>query len=294
VWVPTSEGPLLPRRRLGDELKTLREQAKLRLEEVATQLMISNSKLSRLETGQGIPQPRDVRDLINLYQVNGTHLAEQLMRWTREGRRQGWWKDYPHGVGEQLDAYLALESGASVMRSFTTVLPGLLQTEDYARALLRELLPRHPDQEVDQLVQIRLRRKEVLLRAEEPVRLLAVVDESALRRVVGSTDIMCHQLEMLIELSRLPNVVVQVFPFEAGANEAITGMFNIFQFADDIDRDVVTVESHLGHRYLEQESQVLLHLRIFDSVSHRSLEPPASRDLIRQIIQSYPTPEKGE
>ncbi|MCA1705342.1 MAG: DUF5753 domain-containing protein, partial [Actinobacteria bacterium] len=220
--------------------------------------------------------------------------AEQLMRWTREGRRQGWWKDYPHVVGEQLDAYLALESGASVMRSFTTVLPGLLQTEHYARALLSEVLPRHTGQEVDQLVQIRLRRKEILLRAEEPARLLAVVDESALRRVVGSTDIMCHQLEMLIELSKLPNVVVQVFPFEAGANEAMMGMFNIFQFADDIDRDVVTVESHLGHRYLEQESQVLLHLRIFDSVSHRSLEPPASRDLIRQIIQSYPTPEKGE
>ena len=293
--MPTSEGPLLPRRRLGVELKTLRERAKLRLDEVATQLMISNSKLSRLETGQGIPQPRDVRDLINLYQVNDTPLAEQLMRWTREGRRQGWWKDYLHVVGEHLDAYLALESGASVIRSFTTVLPGLLQTEHYARALLREILPRHTGPEIDQLVEIRLRRKEILLRAEEPARLLAVVDESALRRVVGSTDIMCHQLEMLIEWSKLPNVVVQVFPFEAGANEAIMGsIFAIFQFADDIDRDVVSIESHLGHRYLEQESQVLLHLRIFDSVSHRSLEPPASRDLIRQIIQSYPTPEKGE
>ena len=292
--MPTSEGPLLPRRRLGVELKTLREQAKLRLDEVATQLMISNSKLSRLETGQGIPQPRDVRDLINFYQVNDTPLAERLMRWTREGRRQGWWKDYAHVVGEA-DAHLALESGAAVMRFFVpTVLPGLLQTEHYARALLRELLPRHTDHEVDQSVQIRLRRKEIIFRAEEPVRLLTVIDEAALRRVVGSTETMRHQLEMLIEWSKLPNVVVQIFPFDAGANEAMTGMFSIIQFADDIDRDVVSVESHLGHRYLEQESQVLLHLRMFDSVSHQSLEPLASRDLIRQILQSYPTPEKGE
>lgn len=293
--MPTSQGPLLPRRRLGVELKKLREVAKLRLDEVATHLMISNSKLSRLETGQGIPQQRDVRDLINFYEVAGTPLAERLMRWTREGRRQGWWKDYSHVVGETLDAYLALESGASVRRSFMpTVLPGLLQTEDYARALLRELLPRHTDKEVDQLVKIRLRRKELLLRAEEPVRLLAVIDESVLHRIVGSKDIMRHQLEVLSELSKLPNVVVQVFPFDAGAHEATMGTFTVFQFADDIDRDVVVVEYHLGNRFFEQESHVLLYLRIFDDVSHRSLEPPASRDLIHQIIQVHSHPEKGE
>jgi transcriptional regulator with XRE-family HTH domain len=133
--VPTSQSPLLPRRRLGAELKKLREKARLRLDDVATQLMISSSKLSRLENGQGIPQQRDVRDLINFYKVAGTPLAERLMRWTREGRRQGWWKDYPDVVDELLDAYLAMESEASVMRSFApTVLPGLLQTETYARA----------------------------------------------------------------------------------------------------------------------------------------------------------------
>jgi transcriptional regulator with XRE-family HTH domain len=286
--VPTSQGPLLPRRRLGVELKKLREEARLRLDDVATQLMISNSKLSRLENGQGIPQQRDVRDLINFYEVAGTALAERLMRWTREGRRQGWWKDYPDVVDELLDAYLAMESGASVMRSFApTVLPGLLQTEAYARALLREIKPRHSDKEVDQLVQIRLRRKELLSRAEEPLRLHAVIDESVLHRVVGSTEIMRLQLAALIESSKPPNVTVQVFPFAAGAHEAMMGMFTVFQFADDIDRDVVDVESHLGYRYLEQESHVLLYLRIFDSVSHKSLEPIPSRDFIHQIAQDY-------
>ncbi|MGH3669187.1 MAG: helix-turn-helix domain-containing protein [Pseudonocardiaceae bacterium] len=293
--MPTSQGPLLPRRRLGVELKKLREEAKLRLDDVASALMISSSKLSRLENGQGIPQQRDVRDLINFYQVADTSLAERLMRLTREGRRQGWWKDYSDVVPEHLDAYLALESGASVIRSFVpTILPGLLQTEDYARALLREVMPRHSYKEVDQLVQIRLRRKQFLLRAEEPLRLLAVVDESVLRRVVGSKDIMRRQFEALTELSELPNVTVQIFPFNAGAHEAMMGSFTVFQFADDVDRDVVDVESHLGDRYLEQESHVLLYLRIFDSVSHRSLEPAPSRDLIRQIIQTYSRSKDGE
>ena len=285
--MPISQGPLLPRRRLGVELKKLREDAKLRLDDVARDLLISNSKLSRLENGQGIPQLRDVRDLINFYKVAGTPVAERLMRWTREGRRQGWWQDYSNVLDEQTDAYLALESGASVMRSFApTVLPGLLQTEDYARALLRELKPRLSDREVDELVQIRLRRKELLLHAEEPLRLLAVVDESVLRRVVGSKEVMRHQLETLIELSRLSNVTIQVLPFEAGAHEGMMGMFNVFQFAADIDRDVVDLESHLGDRILEQESHVLLYLRMFDRVSHRSLEPTGSRDFIHQIIQA--------
>jgi transcriptional regulator with XRE-family HTH domain len=283
--VPINQGPLLPRRRLGVELKKLREDAKLRLDDVASNLMISNSKLSRLENGQGIPQQRDVRDLINFYQVGGTPLAERLMRWTREGRRQGWWKDYSDVEDELLDTYLALESGASVLRSFvTTMLPGLLQTEDYARALLRELKPRSTGQEVDQLVQIRLRRKKLLSCTEEPLRLLAVVDESALRRVVGSKDIMRHQLEALVKYSQLPNVTIQIFSFDAGAHEAMVAAFTVFQFSDDIDRDVVDVESHLGDRYLEQESHVLLYLRIFDDVSHKSLEPAASRDFIHQII----------
>ena len=293
--VPTGQGPLLPRRRLGVELRKLREEAKLRLDDVATQLMISSSKLSRLENGQGIPQQRDVRDLINFYQVAGTPMAERLMRWTREGRRQGWWMDFSDVVGEALDAYLAMESGASVMRSFApTILPGLLQTENYARALLRELFPRRSNKDVEQLVKIRLRRKEHLLRADEPLRLLAVIDEATLRRIVGSKDIMREQLEALIKFSRLPNVALQVFPFAAGAHEAMTGMFTVFQFADDIDRDVVDVESHLGDRYLEQESHVLLYLRIFDSVSHRSLDPAASREFIHQVFQIYPTPKDGE
>jgi hypothetical protein len=155
------------------------------------------------------------------------------------------------------------------------------------RALLREVKPRHSDKEVDQLVQIRLRRKELLARAEEPLRLHAVIDESVLRRVVGSTEIMRLQLEAIIESSKRSNVTVQVFPFTVGAHEAMMGMFTVFQFADDIDRDVVDVESHLGYRYLEQEFRVLLYLRIFDSVSHKSLEPAPSRDFIHQIAQDY-------
>jgi transcriptional regulator with XRE-family HTH domain len=293
--VPSSQGPLIPRRRLGVELRKLREDAKLRLDEVANQLMISNSKLSRLENGQGIPQMRDVRDLINFYQVAGTPLAERLMRWARDGRRQGWWRDYSDVVPDHLDTYLALESGASVIRSFApNVIPSLLQTDQYARALITELKPIHTDIEVDQLIEISLRRKELLARAEEPLRLLAVLDEAVLRRIVGSKDIMRDQLESLIEFSELSNVTILVLPFEAGAHQAITGMFNVLQFGNDLDRDVVDVESHLGHRYLEHEHDVLLYLRMFDGVSHRSLESEESRDLIRQIIKAYSPSEDAE
>ena len=190
-------GPLGPRRGIGDALKKLREDQGKSLNDVAGDLMMSTSKLSRLENAQGTPLPRDIRDLIAYYQIQGTPLAASLERWAREAGRRGWWTDFDDEVTEGLDAHLAYEVDAAVERVYTLpFLPALLQTRDYARAVFRDMEGRSPEQ-IRQLLEVRERRQEALGRREDPgqFRLIAVTYESTLHQQVGSAGIMREQLE---------------------------------------------------------------------------------------------------
>ncbi len=285
--MPSPQGPLLPRRRLGAELKRLRGDRTL--DQVAAETLISTSKLSRLENGQGVPQLRDIRDLIDFYGADRP-TSDRLRRWMNEGRRQAWWREYSDVLNESADVFLDYESGASVIRTYAPmILPGLLQTEAYAtQALTMSLSNRTPEQ-IKKLVQVRMRRQQILLDDDKhATRLLAVIDEAAILRAhaMGSPDEAHAQLVHLREISRRSNVSVRILCLDVGLHPGITGPFIVYQFADDIDRDVVLVEARSGDRFLEQQSSVLEHLRLFDAVSNRAIDNSGSRDLLTRLVDA--------
>ena len=280
-----AEGPLLHRRRLGVELRRLRDGRTL--DEVSEATLISTSKLSRLENGQGVPQPRDVRDLLNYYNVDPT-TAERLRKWASAGRRQAWWKEYADVLTQPQDAFLDFESGASTIRAYSAmVLPGLLQTRDYGRQILRGIPPSRTDEHVERLLDVRDRRQELLHSGAESTRLITVIDEAVLHRRVGSAGVMHEQLDQLRTLSRLRNISIQILPFAAGVHAGLMGTFTVFQFADDIDRDIVGIETHSGARYLEEQSSVLEYLRMFDEVANTALDHDDSRALLTSLMSTF-------
>jgi transcriptional regulator with XRE-family HTH domain len=282
-----TQGPIVPRRRIADTLKRLRDESGRTLEEVAETLMISTSKLSRLENAQGSPQPRDVRDLIQFYGIENTQLADRLGRWVRSSQRQGWWTDYSQTTATPgLDAHLAYESEATVARIYTIpLLPVLLQTPEYARAQYSSHEPWWSPEEVEQLVELRERRKDALAEREgiAPLKLVAVTHESAVRQFVGSREIMRAQLDHLVERSTEPNIELRVFPFTHPPLFSMSCMYAYFEFEDELDRDIVHIETHAGFRHIETAVTVGYYRGYHDALVAASLEPDESRALIRAI-----------
>lgn len=282
----SSTGPVMPRRRLGTELKRLREISGRTLEDVAEELLISKSKLSRLENGQGSPQLRDVRDLIRHYGIEGNPLANRLTRWVSSARKQGWWADYASAMDRGLDGYVAYETEASVARVYTIpVLPVLLQTEDYARAQYRSMESWRPAEDIEKLVQLRMQRQEAL-DGDDRLRLVAVSHECALRQWVGTRETMRAQLEHLLGRSTRTNIEFRVLPFTAQPQFTSTCMYAYFEFPDDLDRDVVHIETHAGFRHLETAEQVHAYRRHHDNLMHSSLSAEESRSMIRSVLEN--------
>jgi transcriptional regulator with XRE-family HTH domain len=278
-------GPLGPRRAIARTIRELREGRGKLLNEVARDLMISSSKLSRLENAQGKPLPRDIRDLIRYFEIEGTPLAARLERWVTAAQRPGWWTNYDDEVIEGLDAHLAYEVDAAVARVYTLpFVPALLQTVDYTRAVFRDMEDR-PEAEVRQLLAVRLRRQEALRSREglEPLRLIAVTHESSLRQMVGSPDIMREQLDELVERSTDPNVTLRVLPFSAKPAFSMTCMYALFEYKDVGESDIVHIETHAGFFSVEDEAQVKKYRTYHDALIRASLTEEASRDLIRTI-----------
>ena len=282
-----TQGPIVPRRRIADTLRSLRDESGRTLDEVAEELLISTSKLSRLENAQGSPQARDVRDLIRYYGVEGTPLADRLMNWVRMSGRQGWWTDYSQAVATPgLDAHLAYESEATVARIYTIpLLPVMLQTTDYARAQYSTQEPWWSPAEVDRLVKLRERRKLALTARDdiEPLELVAVTHECALRQFVGSRDIMRAQLDHLLERSTEPNIDLRVFPYSHPPVFSMGCMYAYFEFEDDLDRDIVHIETHAGFRHIETAAIVERYRGFHEALVTASLGPDESRDLIHRI-----------
>jgi transcriptional regulator with XRE-family HTH domain len=287
--MPSIQGPVLPRKRIAAELKRLREAAGLTLEQVAEALLVSTSKLSRLENAQGSPQARDVRDLINFYQIDGTELAAKLTRWTRASHRQGWWADYSDAISTDLDTHIAYETEASVVRAYTIpALPVLLQTPDYARAYYEGNEPWRSHEEINALVELRIRRQASLdARTEQaPLKLLAITHEGSLRQHIGSREIMRAQLDHMVDRSTAANVDLRILPFAGPLPFTSTCMWAYFEFSDSLDRDVVAIETHAGFRYIETTNRVAQYRRHYEHLTECSLSPEDSRGLIRSIQAS--------
>jgi transcriptional regulator with XRE-family HTH domain len=280
-------GPAIPRRRFGAELRRLRtEQGKL-LGQVAKELMISTSKLSRLEKGHGAPQDRDVRDLLEYYQLTGTELGDRMWRWALEGRETPWWHEAPEPVPPAIDQYLQYETAASLIRGYATFVPSLLQTAGYAQALVTAMDTVDPE-EVASHVDLRIRRQSAISRDEYPVSLDTILDESVFHRMVGTAATMREQLISLANASELPTVSLRVFPFAAGPHPALReGAFSVFEFRRNIDQDVVYIESEVADSYIDQPEQVERYRRLLDGLSARSLDPTASAGFIRRMSDSY-------
>jgi transcriptional regulator with XRE-family HTH domain len=283
--VASNVNPTVRRRRLGQELRRLRELKGMTAEEVAERLLVSQSKISRLENGRRSISQRDVRDLCGVYEVEDQRVVESLMEMARDSRQQGWWHafgDIPYSV------YIGLETDAESLRVYEPQLvTGLLQTRAYAEALVQGALPETSTGDIDKRVQVRLRRQERITADHNPVRLWVVLDEAALRRVVGSKLVMREQLEHLIEMSQLPHVTVQVLPFEVGAHPGLNGQYAILEFADAADSSVVYLEGVTSDLYLEKAHDVQKYAVMYEHLRAQSLNVEQSRQFIADVAKEY-------
>ncbi len=281
--MPDVRSPTLRRRELGAQLRALRLERGLTVEQVAEKLLCSPSKVSRMETGQRGATLRDVRDLCRIYELTNQAQIERLMELVREGKQQAWWQSY------DLDwaTYVGLEQAATTLCYYqSTIVPGLLQTVGYARAMHEGSMPdEFTRTRVDELVEVRLRRQQVLTR-DPPMQLRVVLDEAVLHRVVGGPAVMAAQLRHFTEMASRPNVALQVIPFRSGAHPAMENMFNIIDFADIAPR-VVYVEGLMGWLFLERENDVARYTRVFDYLCAIALDPQDTIELISEVSARY-------
>jgi transcriptional regulator with XRE-family HTH domain len=289
--------PIGSRRRLGAELRRLRLKVGLTLDEVAEQMTCSTSKISRLETGKGVPKVPDVRELMRIYGVTSDTEQDMLLRLVHDGREHGWWEPLTEGLAPERfmmdapDRYVAMETEAVEVRAFeVAVLHGLVQTPDYTRAVFDAILSEHGPAAIERLVELRRRRQQALYDRDEPLKLHVVLDESTLHRVVGSPALMVAQLQHLLELSQRDNVTIQVLPFSAGFHRALAGPFVVLRFPPGA-ADVVYIEGHAGDRYLETRSDVDLYKDVFVDVTRRALSSLESRDLIGHWLMIHGNPK---
>ncbi|MFD4972024.1 helix-turn-helix domain-containing protein [Streptomyces sp. NPDC058424] len=277
--------PTVRRRRLGQELRRLRELKGMTAEEVAERLLVSQSKISRLENGRRSISQRDVRDLCGVYEVEDHRIVDSLMQMAKESRQQGWWHsfgDIPYSV------YIGLETDAASLRIYDPqVVPGLLQTRQYAEALIAGALPETAPADIEKRVQVRMRRQERISAAENPLRLWTVLDEAALRRIVGSPALMREQLEHLVEQSRLPHVTVQVIPFDMGAHPGLNGQYAILEFPDTADSSVVYIEGVTSDLYLEKANDVQKYSVMYEHLRAQALNVEQSRQFIANIAKEH-------
>ncbi|MHC3474955.1 helix-turn-helix domain-containing protein [Streptomyces sp. 7R007] len=278
-------GPAVRRRKLGTELRALRTDAGLTSGEAARMVGWHQSKVSRIETGASGVKPADVRLLLDAYGVADPQLRELLLvlAGSDEGGRPRWWHAYRGVLPPTYRDFISLESEADAMRTLeTSVVPGLLQTPEYARAVTSAAVGGLDDERLDALVEVRLARQAVL-RANPPLELSAVLDEAVLRREIGGPDVMARQLERLLEAARLPQVRLQVLPFAAGAHVGVTGPFVIFSFSSTSDLDVVVLDHLTSSLYLERKEDLEAYLEAFNTLQIHALSPEDSLDYIAGI-----------
>jgi transcriptional regulator with XRE-family HTH domain len=281
-------GPTVRRRRLGAELRRLREAHSLKLEEVAEQLGLAPSTLSRIETGKAPTKSAYLTAMLGMYGVDDPGARKVLVDMAREGHRKGWWSIYDDVLPSGFDIYVGLEAEACGLRSYETdLVHGLLQTTDYALAVLRELRPRDSDEQIGRVVDLRMQRQR-LLDQDPPLDLWLILDEGAIRRNIGGTAVMRPQLEHLIQASRWSNVTLQVLAFASGAHAGLTGPFSILEFPERSDEDVAYTESVGGMIYLEKDREVRLCAEAFDRMRAAALSPTASVELIQKVSKELP------
>jgi transcriptional regulator with XRE-family HTH domain len=269
--------PTLRRRELGTLLRALRNERGMTVDQVAAQLLCHPSKVSRMETGARGATARDIRDLCDLYGVTDPAERARLTQLAAEGKQQGWWQSYELG---SFATYAGLEEAAVAICQYqSTIIPGLLQTPDYARAMA-EVLDVGPER-VDELVEVKVRRQQLLV-TKPALSLSVIVDEAALHRLVGGPHSMRQQLRHLVDLSRNTNITIQVVPFTVGAHPAVESSFSILDFSEFVP-SVVYVEGLVGFLYLERSQDIMRYVQVFERLQGIALSGMDSIALIAEL-----------
>ncbi|MER8060530.1 MULTISPECIES: helix-turn-helix transcriptional regulator [unclassified Streptomyces] len=294
-----AEGPTgstVPRRQLGRNLRDLRNRARLTVRAAATKLEWSEAKMWRIETGQTPLRSLDVQAMCLVYGAP-SDLTEALMGLAKETKARGWWHAYGDVIPEGFDVYVGLEEAAESLSLYESdLVHGLLQTDGYAREIIRTHIRGIDDADLDGRTRLRIERQSLLTRATDPLVLHAVLSEAVLRRPVGGRGVMMQQLAHLVYVSELPNVSIRVAPFAAGMHlGVVTGPFAVLRFpltGDGVATEPPTVyaDGYTGGLYLDKEREVQQYDAAFNDIWEASLDEPASRRLIAEVAGSY---EKG-
>ncbi|WP_405719148.1 helix-turn-helix domain-containing protein [Streptomyces sp. NBC_01537] len=277
-------GPTVLRIVLGTQLRKLREARGISREDAGESIRASHAKISRLELGRVGYKDRDVADLLTLYGVLDENERADFLTLARQASTPGWWHRYGDVLPSWFETLIGLEEAASVIRTYEVqFVPGLLQTEDYARAVTRLGHPRASAVEIERRVALRMARQRLLTQPEAP-RVWAVMDEAALRRALGGNEVMRAQLEHLIETAALPNVTLQIAPFSVGGLAAAGGPVTILRFQEPDLPDIVYLEQLTSALYLDKADDVDNYLAVMDRLCAEAEPPGRTARFLREIL----------
>ena len=269
----------LRQRQLARALRRLREEAGLSLEEAAPRLDWSTSKLGRIETAQQGVDVHGVRSMLDLYNVGGAQWTE-IIDLTREAKQKGWW----HAWGLSNAGFLGLETDAAVVYDYQLgYVPGLLQTAAYIRAVFRGSPPPRSEVEIDRIVQVRLFRQRRLTE-DPPLELVAIVDETVLRRPIGGAEVMRDQLRHLVSQAALPSVCFQVLPVSVGVHQGMNGSFTVLGFAEPDEPAVAYMENAVSATHVHKEAEVREYKLVFDRLRSEALSPCDSAAFVERLV----------
>jgi len=281
--VPRASGPTIARWQLGSQLKTMREAAKITQIQIADVLGCSESKIYKIESGDVGINRGDLLVMLDRYHLTDEQQRETAFDLQKQGKQRGWWAKYGT-IPNNYSMYVGLEGAATEVRNFElAVVPGLLQTEDYARAITTAAFPDQPD-EAERRVELRMARQ-VCLTEDPPLRFWGIVDEGVLHRRTGGEDVMRAQLRHLVDLSRRPNITLQVLPYSEGWHPGTTGSFSVLEFPDAVHSPVAYIESQAGDVYLEREDDLRRVTLTYTHLQTAAISQAKSRELIAAIAR---------
>lgn len=276
--------PTVRLRRLASELRQLRKAADLTREAISERTGINEATLYRIETARTRPQGRTLTSLLDVYEVTDPKRTE-LMTLLKQSAHRGWLHTFSSDLPERYASYIEFEAEAREVLNYECLfIPGLLQTERYARAAIGGALPECTRDEIESRVDARIRRQAALTK-DQPLKLWAIVDEAAIRRVVGGREVMAEQLDHLAAITELPTVHLQVIPFDAGAHPGMPGSFVVMNFAEAIGPAIVYIDSQAGDLFLEEEADIARYNLVFTHLRAGALSPSASAELIAAAAQ---------
>ncbi|WP_432152008.1 helix-turn-helix domain-containing protein [Streptomyces sp. bgisy029] len=285
--MPSHPRPTVRRRRLGAELKRLRERAGVRMEDAAERIGGDKPKISRQENGRQGVSKLEIEALLELYRVSDDRLWTALITLAREGRRKGWWAQYSDILPAGFQGRLSIESDAARILTFQSMLvPGLLQTAEYATEVIRAAGKSATEDQIKSYIEVRASRQEILAR-DNPPQYVCLLDEAVLRREVGGPAVMAGQLGKILEVNNPPRLTIQVVPLSQGWHAGADGAFNIYSYPDPMDLDVVNLDYLDGALYLEEDLPVERYQLAFDELRAAALASRQSMELVSSVRREF-------